>query len=154
MKTVTYLRTNNEQEDFNALMTALDNDLKERYQDTRGLYDTHEVIEAMDTALVAYMGDTAVGCISFSVFNDHTIEIRNLFVVPEQRGQGIAAGMLQELEQWAKELHYSYAILETGRRQPEAISLYEKNGYTQMDNYGPYIGQENSICMRKRLILS
>ncbi|WP_407524361.1 GNAT family N-acetyltransferase [Lacibacter sp. MH-610] len=58
--------------------------------------------------------------------------------------------MLQ-LEQWAKEEGYSAAVLETGKKQPEAIRLYEKCGYSRIPNYGQYAGVENSVCMKKEL---
>ena len=38
--------------------------------------------------------------------------------------------------------------LETGRKQPEAIALYQKSGYRLTENYGQYVGVENSVCMR------
>ncbi|MFB6457244.1 GNAT family N-acetyltransferase [Chitinophaga sp. Hz27] len=151
MNTVTYLRTNNEQRDFESLTSALDDDLRDRYHELQDLYDEHNVIEAINTVVIAYAAGAAVGCACFREFNDHTIEIKRMFVMPELRGKGIAMGILQELENWAKELNYGYSILETGKRQPEAISFYQKSGYTIMDNYGQYIGMDNSICMRKRL---
>ena len=40
---------------------------------------------------------------------------------------------------------------ETGKRQPEAIALYEKNGYNRTPNYGQYVGVENSVCFEKVL---
>jgi putative acetyltransferase len=40
---------------------------------------------------------------------------------------------------------------ETGKRQPEAIALYEKQGYQRISNYGQYIGVENSVCFEKVL---
>ena len=44
------------------------------------------------------------------------------------------------------------ALLETGSGQPEAIALYKKLGYVQIENYEPYIGSEESVCMGKPLI--
>jgi len=72
-----------------------------------------------------------------------------MFVAPEARGLGLAQRILQELELWAQELDFSFSILETLYKQKEAISLYQKVGYTIVDNYEPYVGLENSICMRK-----
>ncbi|MFZ5941462.1 MAG: GNAT family N-acetyltransferase, partial [Bacteroidota bacterium] len=40
-------------------------------------------------------------------------------------------------------------VLETGKRQPEAINLYLKNGYGPIPNYGQYAGVENSLCFGK-----
>jgi hypothetical protein len=42
-------------------------------------------------------------------------------------------------------------VLETGKRQPEAIGLYEKSGYKAIPNYGQYAGVENSVCFEKEL---
>ena len=74
-----------------------------------------------------------------------------MFVNPDYRKRGIAAAVLKELENWAAELNYTYTILETGKKQPEAISLYQKSGYTIIPNYPPYEEMDNSVCMKKTL---
>ena len=75
-----------------------------------------------------------------------------MFVSPESRRKGIAAKILTELENWATELSYAKCILETGKKQPEAIGLYIKNGYKSIPNYGQYAGVENSLCFEKEMI--
>jgi ribosomal protein S18 acetylase RimI-like enzyme len=35
------------------------------------------------------------------------------------------------------------------KKYPEAIALYQKNGFTISENYGQYIGIEDSICFQK-----
>lgn len=72
-----------------------------------------------------------------------------MFVLSNHCGKKIASKVLIELEEWAKELNYTSCVLETGLRQPEAISLYKKNGYTITPNYPPFEGVENSVCFRK-----
>jgi GNAT superfamily N-acetyltransferase len=57
--------------------------------------------------------------------------------------------ILAELEKWAGELSCTKCILETGKRQPDAIGLYKKNGYKPVPNYGQYAGVENSVCFEK-----
>jgi len=74
-----------------------------------------------------------------------------MYVIPEKRNKGFASEVLKELENWALELSYNKCILETGKRQPEAISLYKKNGYSNIPNYGQYSGVENSVCFQKVL---
>ena len=59
--------------------------------------------------------------------------------------------ILKELERWAAKLNYSKCILETGKKQPEAINLYKKNNYTVIDNYGQYASVDNSVCFAKYL---
>ncbi|GAA6764944.1 hypothetical protein AAFH68_08780 [Flavobacterium sp. CGRL1] len=65
--------------------------------------------------------------------------------------KGIASAILKELEIWAKEVGYTYTILETGKNQPEAINLYQKLNYTIIPNYPPYEEMDNSVCMKKTL---
>ena len=75
-----------------------------------------------------------------------------MFVSTEQRRKGIGASVMKELENWAKELQFEFMFLETGKGQPEAIRLYQKQGYKFIPNYGQYIGKEKiSICMKKAL---
>lgn len=74
-----------------------------------------------------------------------------MFTLPIGRGKGIASLILAELETWAVELGYSTCILETGFNQPEAIALYQKNGYNRIDNYGQYAGVETSLCFEKEV---
>ena len=74
-----------------------------------------------------------------------------MFTSDSHRGKGFATQVLTELERWALELGYSKCVLETGKRLPDAVRLYEKSGYRQIPNYGQYIQMENSICFEKKL---
>lgn len=74
-----------------------------------------------------------------------------MFVKPEARGKGIATIILNELEKWAAEQGFINAVLETGVKNPEAVAMYQKQGYTVIDNYGPYVGMPTSICFSKSL---
>lgn len=74
-----------------------------------------------------------------------------MYTLPESRGRGIAAKVLSDLENWTKELSFERCILETGKKQPEAIALYKKNGYKLIPNYGQYAEVENSLCFKKEL---
>ena len=74
-----------------------------------------------------------------------------MFTLPEKRGKGLASKILNELEVWSKELGYEKIVLETGKRQTEAVALYNKCGYKIVPNYGQYIGVANSVCFEKIL---
>ena len=74
-----------------------------------------------------------------------------MYTSPESRGKGIATKILYELELWAAELLYEKCILETGKKQPDAIGLYKKNGYKLIQNYGQYAGIEYSLCFAKEI---
>ena len=83
--------------------------------------------------------------------SDVEIEKGGRHHVTGSRGKGIATKILSEMERWAAELGYARCILETGKRQPEAIQLYRKNAYAQIPNFGQYAGIENSLCFEKKL---
>lgn len=145
------IRTTNENIDFKNLIKELDADLYSRYDIRQAEYDQYNIIEKNNTVIIAYLNDQAVGCGCFKPFDDHSIEIKRMYVTPATRGKGIAYTILNELETWAKEHNFSRAVLETGTNQPEAVKLYNKSGYNQIENFEPYIGMEDSICMSKNL---
>ena len=145
------LRTNSANSDFKKLCLELDIELKNRYGKEQLKYDKHNVIEDNRTVIVGYLNDLPVASGCFKEIDHDSIEIKRMFVTPTQRRNGFSKKILSALENWAQELGYSIAHLETGKGQPEAIGLYEKSGYIITENYGPYVGIENSICMKKRL---
>lgn len=74
-----------------------------------------------------------------------------MYVSPESRGKGVATKILSELERWAAEQGFVKCILETGKKQAEAIGLYQKNGYASIPNYGQYAEVESSVCFEKKV---
>jgi GNAT superfamily N-acetyltransferase len=143
------IRTTSENPDFRTLVALLDQDLAVRDGADHGFYAQFNKIDKINHVVVAYLGDEPVGCGAFKEFTPEAVEVKRMYVLPAHRGQGVAVAVLAELEQWAQELQYAACVLETGKKQPEAIRLYEKSGYTPTPNYGQYVGIENSVCMRK-----
>ncbi|WP_336786482.1 GNAT family N-acetyltransferase [Paenibacillus sp. MMO-177] len=148
------LRVAADHPDFRELIKLLDKDLWNRYPDTQQFFDAHNQVKLDAHAVVAYLDEVPVGCGCYREMSDeHTVEIKRMFVKEEARGRGIAQRIVKELEQWASEEGKQDALLETGTGQPEAISLYKKLGYVRIANYGPYIDSEESVCMGKKLSL-
>ena len=145
------IKTTSENPDFGTLIAALDASLWERYPELKTNYWGNNVIELNPNVVVVYLDDKAVGCGCFKKYDKNTIELKRMFVSTEARGLGLAKKILQELELWAHELGFSFSVLETLYKQKEAISLYQNVGYTIVDNYEPYVGLENSICMKKEI---
>lgn len=144
-----FRRTDSDNPDFQSLVILLDADLKERDGDEHTFYAQFNKIATIRNAIVCYVDDKAIGCGAFKKYDQSKVEIKRMFVLPEYRGHGIAMKILKELELWAAELDYTEYILETGKKQPEAIRLYQKAGYAVIANYGQYINVENSVCMKK-----
>ena len=146
------IRTNSENEDFQNLVRQLDADLKIRDGEENLFYAQFNKIARIKFVIVAFEGEVAVGCGAIKEYADDTMEVKRMYVVQNKRGKGFASSILKELEKWTIDLNYKICVLETGKKQPEAIELYKKNGYQIIQNFGQYENVENSICFEKVLI--
>lgn len=147
----TLKRTTSEDGDFKNLITLLDAELKIRDGDEHSFFAQYNKSDMIKHVVVCYENETAVGCGAFKYYESGIVEIKRMFVLNQMRGKGIAKKILAELEQWAKELNYNQTILETGIRQPEAIALYKRAGYSVIPNYGQYENVASSVCMKKEI---
>lgn len=148
---ITLKRTNSDDIDFINLVVLLDRDLAIRDGEDHAFYNQFNKTDKIKHALVYYENDIPVGCGAFREKESDKTEIKRMYVHPDHRKKGIASAILKELEIWAKEVGYTYTILETGKNQPEAINLYQKLNYTIIPNYPPYEKMDNSVCMKKTL---
>jgi len=151
MMLITLKQTNSEDPDFKALVILLDAELDERYGAAQGFFSQFNSLAQIKHVVVAYAGESPVGCGAIKEYEPGTTEVKRMFVKQEHRGKGIAGMVLTELEKQARELGFYHTILQTGTSQPEAVALYEKKGYQHIENYGQYAGTEGSICMKKAL---
>jgi putative acetyltransferase len=145
------VRTNSDNSDFKGLVKLLDAGLKIIDGEDHSFYSQFNKIDKIKHVVVIYEEDKPVGCGAIKEYSPDAMEIKRMFVLKEKRKKGIASKILTELEEWAGEMSYKKCILETGKRQPEAIGLYRKNGYSDIPNYGQYTGIENSVCFEKEL---
>lgn len=144
-------RTDSENPDFIALVRLLDADLAVRDGNEHSFYAQFNKIAMIKHAVVAYENDVPVACGAIKEYEPGAMEVKRMYTLPGHRGKRIAAAVLAELEQWAAELQYNRTVLETGKKQPEAIALYQRCGYAIIPNYGQYAGIENSVCFEKLL---
>ncbi len=149
MTNIRIVRTDSGSPEFRALVALLDQDLKLRDGEEHDFFAAFNTIDSLAQVVVAYVENVAVACGAFKNYSERVVEIKRMFVLPEHRGRGIAGQILSELEAWAGELGFSESILETGKKQPEAIRLYQKSGYQLIPNFGQYQGVDSSVCMRK-----
>ena len=144
-------RTDSKNSEFIILVTQLDADLNARDGDEHAFYNQFNSTVDLNHVLVLYANETPVGCGALKKIDELTMEVKRMFVLKTERSKGYATMLLEALELWAKELKNTRCILETGKRQPEAIALYKKGGYLIIPNYVPYQGIENSVCFQKKL---
>ncbi len=146
---LTITRTNSENPDFIGLVKFLDADLAERDGLEHAFYAQFNKIDRLKQVVVAYEDGLPIGCGAIKEYEPGTMEVKRMYTSPASRGKGVASIVLAELEKWAAELACTRCILETGKKQPEAIALYRKNGYALIPNYGQYAQVENSVCFEK-----
>jgi len=144
-------RTVSEDPGFRLLISHLDNELWNELHEDQSTYDQFNQVKDIKTAIVVYVHGkpAAIGC--FKKFNDYTVEIKRMFVEKKFRGRGLSKYVLNELEKWALESGYQYAVLETSVHFKVAQNLYTGSGYQIIKNYDQYKGLTESVCMKKEL---
>ncbi|GAA0288035.1 GNAT family N-acetyltransferase [Kineococcus aurantiacus] len=93
----------------------------------------------------------AVACGGLRPLDATTAEVKRMYVEPARRGSGVATLVLRAVEAEARALGVRRLLLETGTLQPEALRFYLREGYERIENFGPYAGQELSICCARDL---
>ncbi|MEB2782240.1 GNAT family N-acetyltransferase [Algoriphagus sp. C2-6-M1] len=149
---ITLTRTDSSNPDFVALVKLLDAYLAEKDGRDHDYYNQFNTIVMLNHVVVCLEDGIPLACGAIKEFDADAMEVKRMFTLPEARGKGFASRVLTELEDWAAELGYTSCVLETGKRQVEAVVLYKKKGYAIIPNYAQYIGIENSVCFQKDLI--
>ncbi len=146
-------RTNADNPIFRSLVAELDEFLAVSDGDDHAFYDQFNQLDNIKYALVMYMNEEPIGCGAIKQFKStsSSYEVKRMYTAEAHRGNGYAGALLQNLEDWAKELGAKDCILETGVRQTAAIRLYQKSGYSRIDNYGQYAAVEDSVCFKKEM---
>ena len=146
MITVKQIKYNNQ--DFIHLCSLLEKEHKEVIKEQRSPKgNCLNNLDKFGIVFVAYEGLKPVGCLAMQDKKDHTIEIGRLYVLSEYRKNGIASMLFNNAFDKAKELKAKRIILDTYKRFEDAVRLYKKLGFYEIDNYiedSPY-----SLCMEK-----
>jgi putative acetyltransferase len=148
---INLLRTDSQNNDFIYLVRRLDAYLAEVDGEEHAFYNQHNKIDKLSHVVVAYEDDKPIGCGAIRDYAPGIIEVKRMYTLEGHRGKGVATKILHELEKWAIEMFCNKCVLETGKRQPDAVELYKKRGYTVIPSYGQYVNIENSICFQKEL---
>jgi GNAT superfamily N-acetyltransferase len=114
--------------------------------------------EPMGAFFVGYLDDVPVATGAWRRRTDVefegtslTAEVKRMYVAPGARRKGLARAMLAHLEETAAAAGAEVMVLETGIRQPEAITLYESAGYVRVPGFGFYKDAPLSRCFARRL---
>ncbi len=145
-------RTTSDNPDFIALVRLLDAYLAEIDGEDHAFYAQFNKVASLKNVVLGYLDGKPIACGAFKPFDEKSVEIKRMYVLPAWRGKGFASQILAALEGWTTELGFIRCVLETGKRQPEAIALYTKCGYAHTPNFGQYVDVENSACFEKILV--
>jgi SAM-dependent methyltransferase/GNAT superfamily N-acetyltransferase len=137
-----------------SLIEALNAELSSRYPEdgaTHFRLDPNEVAPGQGAFLVARRAGRPVGCGAVRRVEAEIGEVKRMYVSPEARSGGVGRAVLAALENEARALGLVRLVLETGVRQPEAITLYERAGFARIPAFGEYVNSPLSVCMAKDL---
>lgn len=144
-----------------ALRAAMDAELGLRYEDRFSAYDPETLAQferdfALDPAtvvatvvLLAADGEP-IGHAALRALGDE-LEVKRVFVHTGARGTGASRALMAELEDIGRGRGATRLILQTGDRQPDAVTLYERIGYTRIPIFPPYSAFDFSLCYEKPL---
>ena len=104
------------------------------------------------TFFVARHDRHIIGCAAMVNSGDGWAEIKRMFVAPAARGQQLGRKLLQKIELTAVERGVPVLRLETGIKQPQALSLYRSAGYIDIGAFGQYAHNPLSVFMEKSLV--
>ncbi|MDH4051847.1 MAG: GNAT family N-acetyltransferase [Rubrivivax sp.] len=139
--------------DVSALLAELDRYLASLYApEANHILDLEALKSPEVDFLVAACGAQTVGCgATRRAAGADWGEVKRMFVLPAHRGRHVASRLLATLEQRLAASGASWARLETGRDQPEALRLYERSGYRRCGAFGGYPDNGLSVFLDKRI---
>lgn len=94
-------------------------------------------------------GKAVIGSYGLIKIDDHTCELRKMYLYPEYQGKGLGKKMMDHAVHKAAQLGYRKITLETNRVLNKAIGLYTKYGF---EVYRPeHLSERCDLTMRKSL---
>ena len=78
-------------------------------------------------------------------------EVKSMFTLEAARGKGVAAALLRQIEDSAREHNLTALKLETGDTLHAAHRFYERNGFKFCGPFGDYVEAPESLFMEKTL---
>lgn len=102
--------------------------------------DVRDMIRPRGVFLVAMSDGLPIGCVGLKGSGGEIAEIKRLWVAPSARGLGLARRLMEAAENVARELSINVLRLDTNSALPEALQLYQKTGWNEIDRFNddPY----------------
>ncbi|MDR1121075.1 MAG: GNAT family N-acetyltransferase [Dysgonamonadaceae bacterium] len=91
--------------------------------------------EPEGTFLIAKENNEIVGCVGIKKLENGICEMKRLFVNDRYRGNGTAKKLVEMIIEEAKLKHYERMRLDTLDTMKEALNIYRKNGFYEIESY-------------------
>lgn len=99
---------------------------------------------------LAYCDEKLAGCIGLKRIDEQNCEMKRLYVRPQFRGKHIGNQLIEQIIFDAKEIGYSYMLLDTLPFLQNAIHMYKKYGFYEITSYNNS-PMDTSIFMKLNL---
>jgi GNAT superfamily N-acetyltransferase len=113
--------------------------------------DPAEFLPPEGLFLVAEVDGVPAGCGAWRALPSGSAEIKRVYVEPGFRRRGIAQLVVAALEDGAAAAGHPEVVLNSGREQPEALTLYAQLGYRPVPGYGVYACAPGAVFLGKAL---
>lgn len=100
--------------------------------------------------LLAVYNDFPAACVGLRRFDEHSCEMKRMYVNPKYRGLKIAEQLCGKIIALAKEYGYSKMLLDTNKEMNAAVKLYLKYGFKEIPAYCVNVNQ-HPVYMEKEL---
>ncbi len=152
MPSITVARESPRQAEVARLIADLDTLMHALYPaESNHLLDLEALSGADMRFFVARRDGDVLGCGALRVDSAAWGEVKRMYVLPEARGTGIGRRILAAVEEQARTERLSCLRLETGIRNPEALTLYQSAGFAGRAPFGDYGPDPLSVFMEKTL---
>lgn len=115
-------------------------------------YSTEQLQRANVYMVAARLSGRRVGVGGLELQRDRVGELKRFFVLPENRGTGVADAVLAALLDYGRAHRLDRVRLETGDKQHAAIAFYRRHGFVEIPRFGPYRASQTSVCMQRQLL--
>jgi DNA-binding MarR family transcriptional regulator/GNAT superfamily N-acetyltransferase len=102
--------------------------------------EARELTPPAGLLLIARLRNRPIGCCALKLHAGAVAELKRMWIAPTLRGLGLGRRLLHEIERHACQAGVAVLRLETNRTLSEAITLYQRSGYVEVDafNREPY----------------
>lgn len=86
--------------------------------------------------LIAWIDGTPAGTIALRRLDDHSGEVKRLYLRPQFRGRGLGRHLLEQVIERARAIGYQAIYADTLPKLTDAIALYDRLGFERIGPYG------------------